>query len=148
MKFRITILVFLVILLMGMVESEAYAIRFYCYTCTSIYEVAGSHKDCVSAIKTYPVVQGKKYSQPVVTKTENKFFSFFPIKAYVRIQQRPIGYRIYRQYGRYGNNRAYYNLSGRNYFRKWFGKSHHHRDHHESRRHTHDSHHNRYSSRW
>jgi uncharacterized protein YbaR (Trm112 family) len=48
----------------------------------------------------------------------------------------------YYGYGGYG--RTYYNLSGRNYFRKWFGDRHHHRDHHQPRRHRHQDHHRGY----
>ncbi|MFQ5662133.1 MAG: hypothetical protein ACE5F2_02680 [Candidatus Paceibacteria bacterium] len=95
-----TMLVLLTMLLIGMVGSEAYAIRYYCYTCKSLYEVAGSHKNCVSALKTYPVAQERKY---VPARTESKSytsFNLFPVKAFVkvRIVQRPVRYRFIREY--------------------------------------------------
>lgn len=112
----------------------------YCSKCNTKYPVHMTHS-CPLPVeimrKTTPVVQ-KKYVQstPVRTKSSSySSFNLFPIKAFIRIEQRPVRYRVIRQYSRYGNDRTYYNLSGRNYFRQWFGKSHHRRDHHERRRH-------------
>ena len=132
----------------------------YCSNCNTKYPAHLTHS-CppVRVVKKTPVVPTTRYtySRPPVVQQRQLIpqrQQIMPVVSSgvpfaninITAVQRPVRYGIIRQYGGWGGyNRNYYNLSGRNYFRKWFGDRHHHRDHHEPRRHRHRDHHRGYN---
>jgi len=54
------------------------------------------------------------------------------INMHIVTVQRPLQYTVIRQYDDWYSSNYYYNLSGRNYFRSWFGDNRHHHHHRHS----------------
>jgi hypothetical protein len=102
-------------------ETSSYG-QAYCSKCNTKYPANLIHSCPLLVKRTIPVARHSVYVPPQSYKDP-------AIDIDIWVTQRPQRYIIYRQYGGY-NNRVYYNLSGRNYPRKWFGDRHHHRDHH------------------
>lgn len=114
----------------------------YCSKCNTKYPKGTNH----ACPKPPPPVAVNPVHFPLPVGSEMKYRtdrrrSFVDIDVFV--EQRLQRHSIYGNYGGYGygERRTYYNLSGRNYLREWFGDKHHHRDHHEPQRHKHSDHH-------
>lgn len=121
--------------------------RYYCPIHNKIYDPQEEvHRDCVLPTReiTKPQERVQQQPQPYTYRSGPTAFisnSLIDIDI-VAVKRPPVGYRVYRQYGGYygyGSGRNYYNLSGKNCFRNWFGNNWCNRDyrggHHRHHRH-------------